>query len=387
MWDIVNADCVDWLPKQASVGFCCDAVITDAPYHLTSIAKRFGKPGSAPAQHGKDGAAARLSKGFMSSPTDVGDVAFRPETWRAVASVMKPGGRIACFAGTRTWWKLAAAIDAAGFEIEDTILWVYGQGLVLQRSRLKPCVEPILLARMPGPVLPLQIDDCRVPAAGRPLRVRGYKDTANTVYSGRMDGSLRGGSAAAGETDLGRWPGNLILSPDPDILACFPDAPGQLANAKRDGSPKGNAIYGKMNHDGAGGEKRADSGSAARFFTQCPITDEERPLLYAAKARPDERMSYCKACQEHFRNNCRAEHAHGADDWEHIAGHPTIKPQSILRFLTRLLTKPGELVLDPFAGSGSGIEAAVAEGRSAVGIELDPTHAASGIARMRSAKY
>ena len=106
--------------------------ITDPPYHLASIAKRFGRPGSAPAQPGRDGAANRLSRGFMGSETDAGDISFHADTWRLVLDVLEPGGRLACFGGTRTWWRTAAAIDAAGFEIEDTIMWVYGQGLVLR---------------------------------------------------------------------------------------------------------------------------------------------------------------------------------------------------------------------------------------------------------------
>ena len=163
--EIVHGDMRLLLPLWKRDGLRFGCAITDPPYHLASIAKRFGKPGSAPAQHGRDGAANRLSRGFMGSETDAGDISFHADTWRLVLDVLEPGGRLACFGGTRTWWRTAAAIDAAGFEIEDTIMWVYGQGLVLRRSRLKPCFEPVILARRPGPVQDLNIDDCRVPVS------------------------------------------------------------------------------------------------------------------------------------------------------------------------------------------------------------------------------
>jgi site-specific DNA-methyltransferase (adenine-specific) len=365
-YDIVNADCTKWLPQQASFGTQVDCCICDPPYHLASIAKRFGGANAAPAQHGKDGAAARLSRGFMGSSTDSGEIAFQPETWRAVLSVMKPGARMACFGGTRTWWKLAAAIDAAGFEIEDTIMWVYGQGLVLRTSRLKPNWEPILLCRAPnGGSPPLNIDACRIPR---------------------------------GSDDIGGWPGNLIHDGSADVLAELPDTVGQLADARSDGTAKGNKVYGAMRHRqgeasaersyaaAKPGARRSDSGSAARFFTQCGFSEEEeeRRLIYCPKATASERICLCEACGEQFRGNMRAGHAHGLEGWEHIKGHPTVKPQSLLRHLVRLLAPPGGLVLDPFCGTATTCEAAHLEGRDAIGIELDETHAASGVTRMRT---
>ena len=352
-WDIVAADCTTWLPEQAKLGFQCDAVVTDPPYHLSSIQKRFGKAGSAPARHGRDGAAARLSRGFMGSATDQGEISFDPGTWRAVAAVMKPSARLCAFAGTRTWWRLAAAIDAAGFEIEDTLMWVYGQGLVLRRSRLKPCYEPILLCRMPGPVQDLNIEECR--------------------------------------NERNNWPSNLLHDGSDEVLACFPDSPGQLARRRTDGAPKTGQVYGALRSvDVENPEPRGDSGSAARFFTTCEFTEEEKRLLYCPKATSGERICHCAVCARHFRGDRRSEHGHGrtlpdgSPDWSHVTGHPTTKPQSVLRHLAKLTCPPGGLVLDPFAGSCSLAEAAHAIGRDSVCIEIDPRHAASGIERMRT---
>lgn len=105
-----------------------DSVVCDPPYHLTSIVKRFGKPGSAPAQFGKDGAFSRASRGFMGKEWDGGDIAFRPEFWAEVYRVLKPGGHLLAFSGSRTYHRMACGIEDAGFEIRDQIMWLYGSG-------------------------------------------------------------------------------------------------------------------------------------------------------------------------------------------------------------------------------------------------------------------
>ena len=105
-----------------------DAVVCDPPYHLTSIVKRFGNPNSAPAQYGTDGVYARSSKGFMGKVWDGGDVAFQPEIWAAALRVAKPGAYLLAFGGTRTFHRMAVAIEDAGWEIRDTVMYVYGTG-------------------------------------------------------------------------------------------------------------------------------------------------------------------------------------------------------------------------------------------------------------------
>jgi len=105
-----------------------DTCITDPPYHLTSIVKRFGSETAAPAQYGTDGAFARASKGFMGKTWDGGNVAADPATWAAVYRVLKPGAMLLAFGGTRTYHRMVCAIEDAGFEIRDTIAWVYGSG-------------------------------------------------------------------------------------------------------------------------------------------------------------------------------------------------------------------------------------------------------------------
>ncbi len=343
--NVVHGDCTEVLPRWAVDGLRFDAVICDPPYHLTSIVKRFGAANAAPAKFGKDGAAQRLSKGFMGAPSDAGDVAFRVKTWEAVLSVLKPGGRAAVFGGTRTFWKTATALDAAGFEYEDTIAWCYGQGLVLKQTRLKPSWEPILLVRAPGRVLPLNIEECRIPSACK--------------------------------TDVGRWPGNMIHDNSAEAAGCFPDTPGQMARARTDGQPKSHRVYGDLNHVRATDpEPRGDSGSAARFFTSCEFDEDEKRLLYFPKATAAERVLHCTICGLSVLHGEEAAHQHDRENTEHLRGHPTVKPVKLLEHLVRLLVPPGGLVLDCFAGTGTTGVAALRAGRDAVLIEQSADYVA-----------
>lgn len=102
-----------------------DSVVTDPPYHLTALTKRFGKEGSAPA---KGAAFQRHNAGFMGQSWDGGDVAFQVATWERVYRVLKPGGHLIAFSGTRTYHRMVCAIEDAGFEIRDQLVWLYGQG-------------------------------------------------------------------------------------------------------------------------------------------------------------------------------------------------------------------------------------------------------------------
>jgi hypothetical protein len=128
---IVDGDCLVALAAMKARGEFVHAVVTDPPYHLTSIVKRFGADAAAPA---KPGVYARSSSGFMGKTWDGGDIALRPETWRAVFDVMLPGAHLTAFGGTRTFHRMACAIEDAGFEIRDTLMWGYAQGFPKSRN-------------------------------------------------------------------------------------------------------------------------------------------------------------------------------------------------------------------------------------------------------------
>jgi len=125
---ILEGDCRDVIKTIADNSI--DSVVTDPPYALVSIVKRFGKSGSAAVKvpEGGTGAYARASKGFMGKEWDTGETAFSTEFWAEIFRVLKPGGHVVSFSGTRTYHRMACAIEDAGFEIRDQIGWLYSSG-------------------------------------------------------------------------------------------------------------------------------------------------------------------------------------------------------------------------------------------------------------------
>lgn len=327
------------------------ACVTDPPYHLTSIVKRFGSTTAAPAQHGTDGAFARASRGFMGKTWDGGDIAFRPETWAEVLRVLKPGAHLLVFGGTRTFARMSVAIEDAGFEIRDTCMWLYGSGFPKSHNQgggwgtaLKPAWEPIIVARKPlvGTVAAnvlaygcgaLNIDASRVEGGPRPL-IQSDKRLATNTY-----GAGLGGSVMAGETALGRWPANVMHDGSDEVLAAFAaygdcGAITPVRGSEPSVPAKGDVVYGFRRRVPA--LHHGDTGTAARFF-------------YAAKASKADRAG---------------------------SAHPTVKPISLLRYLCRMITPPGGTILDPFAGSGTTGMAAMTEGFSATLIEREAEYVA-----------
>lgn len=193
---------------------------------------------------------------------------------------------------------------------------------------------------------------------------------------------------------LGRWPANLIHDGSEEVLAAFPAASGQKADLSEDGeSARFSTVYSggplprcgeasstSANQGGVGfkmrpGARRADSGSAARFFYCAKATREDRNDGLDSGSEP------AVAAGATMRDRETA-------NWSARNGnhHPTVKPTDLMRYLCRLFTPAGGLVLDPFMGSGSTGKAAVLEGFQFVGIELDPTYAAIAAARIRVAQ-
>ena len=123
---IYNGDCLDVMKTFPDNSI--DTIITDPPYHLTSIVKRFGKSNSAPAKYGTDGVFQRSSKGFMGKEWDGGDIAFTTELWEEALRVLKPGGTLLSFGGSRTYHRMACAVEDAGFILKDCIMYMYGTG-------------------------------------------------------------------------------------------------------------------------------------------------------------------------------------------------------------------------------------------------------------------
>lgn len=372
-----------------------DAVVTDPPYEL----------------------------GFMGKAWDASGVAFQVETWRAALRVLKPGGHLLAFGGTRTYHRMTCAIEDAGFEIRDSLHWIYGTGfpksLNLGDGRgtaLKPGHEPIVLARKPlvGTVAAnverfgtgaLNVDACRIGgwsalepncphAASVGVRItvdmrvvcvecgleRGNPRPlviSNRAKQRREPGAMAEGSRAAGQTTLGRWPANVLL--DEGAAAELDGQSGvtRSASGGRSGSNANPMSWTEENrHRPRGGHD--DSGGASRFF-------------YVAKPSRKERDLGCNDLPPRSGGEAtdREDGSAGVESPRAGAGrtggarnfHPTVKPVELMRYLVRLVTPPGGLVLDPFMGSGTTGMAALLEGRCFVGVEMSPEYAE--IARLR----
>lgn len=350
---IEHGDCLEVMARLAVDGVQVDSVVTDPPYHLTSIVKRFGGKNAAAAQHGTDGAYARASRGFMGKQWDGGDIAFRPETWAAVFAVMKPGAHLLAFNHSRTWHRMACAIEDSGFEMRDTIMWMYGSGMPKSHnlhgdwegwgSALKPAFEPVVLARKPlaGTIAgnmaahrvgALNINGCRIGT--------GEDRTSGGAPIKNPNGSPSIGGGWANDRERatgGRWPTNIIHDGGDEALRAF-DAYGEKTSGAWNGernAPKTKNTFGAY-ASGAENGKPASSGSAARFF-------------YSSKADVSDRCG---------------------------SSHPTVKPIDLMAYLCRLVTPPGGLVLDPFAGSGTTGMACLREGFDALLIEREAEYVA-----------
>lgn len=377
-WDLQHGDCRTLI--AAMEGCSVDSVVTDPPYELTSA-----RPGGrSPATQGK------VMKGFMGMEWDGSGVAFDSNTWRAVLDVLKPGGYLVAFSGSRTYHRMACAIEDAGFEIRDQIMWIYGSGFPKGGNRdgkgtcLKPAHEPIVLARKPliGSVAQneaafgtgaLNIDVCRVPGSGNKTFIREAGDRPRDQY---RTGTTVGGSVPI---DLGRWPANVVHDGSDEVLEAFPNAPGQQGDLRNHGSSRQspNGIFGGM-RPALDHAARGDSGSAARFFYCAKASKADRDEGLDA-FQPQAFVQYQTGNGESGAPSSLSE----GRETQYRNTHPTVKPEPLMRWLVRLVTPEGGLVLDPFTGSGSTGKAAMLEGRRFIGCEL--TDAYLPIARSRIA--
>ena len=305
--------------------------------------------------------------GFMGKSWDHGVPSV--EVWREVLRVLKPGATLMAFGGTRTWHRLACAVEGAGFELRDTMMWITGQGFPKSLNlgngygtALKPAWEPILLAMKPldgtfaenalkWGVAGLAIDACRIEA----------QDNLNGgAYSGGMrPTSAMGCTGEAGGTNSmlgagggrlppdkfkqpgGRWPANLIL--DEEAAEMLDGQTGEIKSGFFSGhrnKAKTKNTFGEFEIRDENASRPANSGGASRFF-------------YCAKAS-------------------RKERGEGNT-------HPTVKPLALCTYLARLILPPPRdlprCVLVPFAGSGSEAMGCEAAGWDlVVGIEKEPAY-------------
>lgn len=405
-----------------------DSVVCDPPYALVSIVKRFGKPGSAPVNNAgtkagnKGDPYARAASGFMGKSWDVGETAFAIEFWAEVYRTLKPGGHVVAFSGTRTYHRLACAIEDAGFEIRDQLAWCYGSGFPKSHdvskaidkaagkadergyipatgesaggsgntvgkftgrqlsnnpatdaarewqgwgTALKPSWEPICLARKP---LAVPVDDVR--DADAPARMRSATVAENVLEHGtgalNIDG-CRVGTEGGTKTVAGDRRNTTVnaygdgLGAQGGSIAPI-DAGRWPANIVHDGSDEVVACF-PDSKAGVNGAARGTGGiwsgiSNAPCGPQYGDSGSAARFFYTAKADKLDRIG---------------------------SKHPTVKPVDLMQWLVRLVTPKGGLTLDPFAGSGSTGEAAWREGMRCVLIEREEEYQADIAERMKLA--
>ncbi len=356
-----------------------DACLTDPPYGLSE------KRNLRSASPRKSSREARRSGGFMGMLWD-SDV---PETnvWEEVYRVLKPGGFLLAFGGTRTYHKLACNIEDAGFYLSDTICWLFSQGFPKgnlgdgRGSKLKPAWEPITVALKPiegnflenaakWGVLGLSIDECRIPTSdvmsgwnGNPPyphennqrpsrdRFRAGEASAERVYADRGGVNFQAKPGVRGGDPAGRWPANVLL--DEGAAVALDEQTGirtSGANPTRRHSDKFRNSYqpfeGQRECEPIRG---ADSGGTSRFF-------------YCAKS--------------------------SASDRGEGNTHPTVKPSKLTEYLAKLILPPTRdtlrRLLVPYSGSGSEMLGALRGGWDHVeGIEGNESYIA--IAQQRLA--
>lgn len=404
-----HASMLDWL--DAYTGPLFDACVTDPPYHLTSIVKRFGKAGAAAAKvpAGGSGAYARASKGFMGKAWDGGDLAFQPETWRRVFDALKPGAHLVAFSGTRTYHRMACAIEDAGFEIRDQLAWAYGSGFPKSHDVSKG------IDRHNGDVREkVRVDNPRranVPSA-LTGETRPWLEKALEQGFHEKDGPSAASAASAA------WQGwGTALKPawEPICLARKPLSESSVAaNVLRHGTGAinvdgcrvgtdggtakgskplgtGNGIYGSGLH----GKCEISKIDAGRFpanlchdgseavlagFSETgaakggPVTSKPGQIFGGGKGLPShttEAPSNDGGSAARFFYSAKA----GPLDRMGTA-HATVKPVDLMRWLVRMVTPPGGHVLEPFAGSGKTGIACMAEGFSCSMIDIEAEHVA-----------
>lgn len=326
---IIKGDCLNVMAGLPAASI--DAIVTDPPYGLSFMGKDWDKgvPGES--------------------------------FWRKALRVAKPGCHILAAGGSRTYHRLTCAIEDAGWEIRDCIIWMYGSGFPKSHNlkdewqgwgtALKPAFEPFILARKPldGTVAEnmqkhgcggLNVDGCRVVNTDP-------KWTRNASGKHKSGCQTEWGYNRVCQTGSseGRWPANVIHDGSDEAVGVFPD-------------------------------------DNSRFF-------------YCAKASPSEREEGLRNLDKKLvamsnggqaaisRNEAvYGNNIVGFDKIKNVRNHhPTVKPVDLMKYLCRLITPPGGLILDPFCGSGSTGVAAMREGFNFIGIELNADYAE--IARRR----
>ena len=381
-----------------------DSIVSDPPYGLSFMGKKWDY--------------------------DVPSVEF----WREVYRVLKPGGHVLSFGGTRTYHRMAVNIEDAGFEIRDQIQWLYGSGfpkshnigksvdkirgndrdvvgtkiqnnfdkydtsMMTKEHRdidtelyksiditkgnsewegwgtaLKPANEPICLARKPLSEKTIVDNVLRWGTGG--INIDKCRISTNELKPGKTNGFIDSSDIYGGGKSQEYTPNEEGRFPANIILD---EEAGKVLD-EQSGISKGNDFIGKPGGNTFGGNKMGenvvgkwfgDKGGASRFFYQAKVGKKERNMGLDAFEEKQSRMKNNDDSNTDYKNE------KVAAKYQAIKSpakniHPTVKPVSLMVYLCRLITPPNGIVLDPFMGSGSTGIAANLEGFSFIGMEMD----------------
>jgi site-specific DNA-methyltransferase (adenine-specific) len=352
-YQILHGNNLDILPTLADNSI--DSIVTDPPYEL----------------------------GFMGKKWDSSGIAYSVELWQQCLRVLKPGGHLLAFSGSRTYHRMVVAIEDAGFEIRDMISWIsnktFPKSLNIGKATndntwdgwgtgLKPTVEPIVMARKPveGTVASnvltygtggLNIDGSRVVADDQDVLDAAVKRMSGNLVKGQLN--FAGNETIKPNSAQGRWPANLIL--DEDTAELLDEQSGHSKSGAA--GKKASSGFPGGGYDGEYTVPYGDSGGASRFFY----------VAKASKRDRNEGLEELPLGQSKFGN--QKETVEGSLNSKHRGEprqnfHPTVKPTTLMEYLIKLVTPPNGTVLDPFTGSGSTGKAAILQGFDFIGIEM-----------------